>query len=91
MRNCRRLRKKAEKMSGVFCEPREYLMCGGIAAEKTGMIRTVLRDADGTLPDIHAAGSTAICSLLQDLGPGGCTDEMIYRYSAIHEGFCLTV
>ena len=57
---------------------------------KTGMIGTVLWDADETLQDIHAAESAAIRSLLKDYGPGGCTDEMIHRYSAIHEGFFLT-
>lgn len=51
------------------------------------MIRTVLWDVDGTLLDFSIAESTAIRSLFGEFGLGGCTDEMIRRYSKINEGF----
>lgn len=49
------------------------------------MIQTVLWDLDGTLLDFHAAESAAIKSLFEAFSLGGCSEDMIRRYSQINE------
>lgn len=49
------------------------------------MIQTVLWDLDGTLLDFHAAERAAIKSLFEAFSLGGCSEDMIRRYSQINE------
>lgn len=49
------------------------------------MIQILLWDVDGTLLDFHAAESAAIKSLFGEFSLGGCSEDMIRRYSQINE------
>lgn len=51
------------------------------------MIQTLLWDLDGTLLDFHAAESAAIKSLFEAFSLGGCSEDMIRRYSQINESY----
>lgn len=51
------------------------------------MIQTVLWDLDGTLLDFHAAERAAIKGLFEAFSLGGCSEDMIRRYSQINESY----
>ena len=51
------------------------------------MVKAILWDVDGTLLDFLAAEKAAVQRLFREFGLGGCTDEMVARYSAINDSY----